>query len=101
MDRRGQRETKSRRKSCPMTNPKIAPWQAVFRTIDESGYILEISFGIRNGIGRSKWILQRLVTINRLLLWSRLWRQKSRIWQSKGVVRALSLIHISEPTRPY
>jgi diguanylate cyclase (GGDEF)-like protein len=21
-----------------MTNPKIAPWQAVFRTIDESGY---------------------------------------------------------------
>src|ERR1019366_4604118 len=36
--RRGQRETKSRRKSCPMTNPKIAPWQAVFRTIDESGY---------------------------------------------------------------
>src|ERR1019366_5142645 len=36
--RRGQRETKSRRKSCPMTNPKIAPSQAVFRTIDESGY---------------------------------------------------------------
>src|SRR5450759_3233500 len=53
--------------------------------------ILEISFGIRNGIGRSKWILQRLVTINSLLLWSRLWRQKSRIWQSKGVVRAYPL----------
>jgi hypothetical protein len=23
-----------------MTNPKIAPWQAVFRTIDESGYTI-------------------------------------------------------------
>jgi transposase-like protein len=27
-------------KSCPMTNPKIAPWQAVFRTIVESGYTI-------------------------------------------------------------
>jgi hypothetical protein len=25
-----------------MSNPKIAPWQAVFRTIDESGYIIII-----------------------------------------------------------
>src|SRR5665811_1362163 len=33
--RRGQRETESRRKSCPITNRKIASWQAVFRTIDE------------------------------------------------------------------
>ena len=31
-------EIKSRRKSCPITNPKTVPWQAVFRTIDESGY---------------------------------------------------------------
>jgi hypothetical protein len=23
-----------------MTNPKIAPWQAIFRIIDESGYTL-------------------------------------------------------------
>src|ERR1019366_6045804 len=41
--RRGQWETKSRRKSCPMTNPQIAPWQAVFRTIDESGYTVDAS----------------------------------------------------------
>src|ERR1019366_5011001 len=28
---------------APMTNPKIAPWQAVFRTIVESGYTMKNS----------------------------------------------------------
>ena len=41
-----------------MTNPKIAPWQAVFRTIDESGYSYSKGLAkvIRDFVARKKHV---------------------------------------------